>query len=78
MEVEDQSIKQYVSEKLIELFDENIPVDSVKQLPPFYKYSFGAALLAILFGTFLYFVQHGTVTIKQMRFDLIRVTNSFV
>lgn len=54
-----QSLKQFVFKKADDLFLENLPVESIKQLPPFYKYSFGIAVFCVFLGTFIYFVYAG-------------------
>ncbi len=50
------SLKEFLGIQFNKIFTDSIPIESVKLLPFYYKYGFGAASFLILGGAFLYFV----------------------
>lgn len=60
-EEEDESMKEYLLRTLNKTFIDNIPVDEVKELPPFYMYLVGSILEVGTLGLFIYLVYSGYV-----------------
>lgn len=58
-EIEEESYFNYFLSSADEFFVENIPVDSIKELPPPFKYSFGFLSLAATGMIFIYFTITG-------------------
>ena len=55
-EKSEESLYDFIARTVDETFVDNIPVESVKELPRFYMYMFGALAEIVFLGIFVYFV----------------------
>ena len=54
-EVDEKPFLAYVGEKFDAVFTDNLPVDSIKELPFNFKYIFGSCIFSMMISVFLYF-----------------------
>lgn len=50
------SLAEYTTEKVDEVFTENIPIETAKELPTSYRYVVGLISYAVMLAAFIYFV----------------------
>jgi hypothetical protein len=56
---EEETFKDWVFEKLNDMFIKSLPMDSIRELPPFYMYVVGTVVQIVALLMFLSFIQQG-------------------